>query len=318
MANKRKTSSKMARKAGRAFRGAARKLKKAINGPQLAEASALDMPAISAAQMLADPCNAALAPGCYRGDQGYKTRVVLNETLGTGTGISCVAIAYAPTSGNRYVLTTVAAGTLAAWTNLGVVSGAFFGSNASAVRSLGACVSTTPSAPNLATSGQVYTAVVPASALTLAGTDSPSGLSILCNQYGKVPIDTPVETKFVPASSDEDFATVGTNSDLSDNNVILQVYLGLPLNGTVGYGITVRYTNIVEWKPLTNLGFVSQSYLGNPSRNTIEHVKEALRKKDPHWYTNVGKMAYSVIRGYATGGALGATGAAMRGVSNLF
>jgi hypothetical protein len=119
-----------------------------------------------------------------------------------------------------------------------------------------------------------------------------------------------METKFVPSAADENYTLQGSLSDPSDLNCILQVFIGLP----AATGVVSRFTNIVEWKPLPNIGIVSESFLGNPSRNTIEHVKSALLKRNPGWWSNVGKTAYSVLRGYATGGTVGAMGAAMKAV----
>lgn len=299
-------------KVAKAGRGLVRKAKRAASGSAIAQMNQLDLPAIRAAQMLADPCNAALSPGCYRGDQGFKTRFVANFTVGSGAN-NTVLTAFIPGTSTLFTLTTATSGVAAAWVNAGTVGATFLAANATAIRSLGACTSVTPVAANLATSGQVYTALVPSSSLNLLGTDIADNVIQLCNKYGKVSIDTPMECKFIPAGADEDYTQPGVISDGSDTNVILMCFLGFPTST----GFIARLTNIVEWKPKPSLGIVTESYLGNPSKNTVEHVKETLRRKDPHWYTNVGKTAYSVLRGYATGGMAGAAGAAMRGVSNF-
>lgn len=293
-------------------RGVRRK-SKAARGFMDQVTSQLDAHAISAAEMLADPCNSTLAPGCYTGDQGFKTRLVRNIIAANGAGITSVAIAYIPGASVVWVNASAAPSGLTAWTNLGVIGGSYLSANASAVRSLGACLSTTPNAANLAVSGQVFTNIVPASSINFTTTDSMDNLAALCSSYGKVVIDSPIETKFVPSAADENYNTPGVVTDFGDSNVVLQVFVGLP----AATGLTCRLTNIVEWKPVNGLSLVTESFLGNPSRNTIEHVKEYMRKKNPKWFTNVGSMAYSVIRGYATGGTMGATAAAMRAVSNF-
>lgn len=308
----------MAKKVMKAIKKVVRKVKSGVktiaSNSTIAQARALDLPALKAERMLADPCNSELAPGCYRGDQGQKVRLVANFSEGTAAGITCVVLGFIPNSGTLFSLNVAASGTAAAYTNRGVVGNTFLTTNANAMRSLGACVSVTPNSANLSTSGQVYAANIPASALALlAATDSPDAVSQLCNQYGKIIIDGPMECKFVPSGADEDYTTPGQLGDASDTNVIVMVFVGLP----AASGINLRITNIVDWKPKSSLGIVTESFLGNPSRNTIEHVKQSLRSKNPHWYTNVGGMAYSVIRGYATGGMMGATGAAMRSVKNF-
>lgn len=300
-----RVAKKAVRAASRAFRPTQKITKQVVDS--------LDVHAISAMQMLADPCNAALAPGCYRGDQGFRTRLVRNLVLGNGAGITSVAIAFVPGNGTVWVNPSAAPSTLTAWTNLGVIGGTYLTTNASSMRSLGACCSSTPNAANLSVSGQIYTNIVPASSANLLATNSIDNLTALCSTYGKVTIDAPMETKFVPAAADEQYNVPGQVADLEDTNIILQVFTGLP----AATGVTTRFTDIVEWKPLNGLSLVTESFLGNPSRNTIEHVKEALRKKNPKWFTNIGALAYSVIRGYATGGSVGAIGAAAKGISNF-
>jgi hypothetical protein len=153
----------------------------------------------------------------------------------------------------------------------------------------------------------VYTGIVSQVALNLNVSDVPDQLIQLCNVSGKIGIDEPMECKWIPASNDEEYNIVGQQSDTSDSSVVLMLFVGYP----AASGFTVRATNIVEWKPKPNIGISTESYLGNPSRNTIEHVKTALLKRDKHWYTNVAKGAYSVLRGYLKGGYMGAASAAV-------
>lgn len=293
----------------------ARKVKRVVKtAAKVASAmSGLDAHAAKAATMLMDPCNAAISAACYRGDQGYKTRFVSNATFGGGAGITCVGVAFSPVQNIYWTIEVAGTATATAWSNRSGPGVPFLTANASAVRSLGACLSVTPVSANLAVAGQVYTTICPRSAINTASTATPDGLLSLCNKYGKIPIDQPIETKWLPAGSDEDYTVPGVDGDNSDSNIILMVFVGLP----AASGVVVRTTNIVEWKPLASLGIVSESYKGNPSVNTIEHVKQALDKKDPNWWSNVGKTAFSVIRGYTTGGMVGAAGAAMRGVKNF-
>lgn len=276
---------------------------------RVADAAILDQNAIAAAKMLEDPCNAQIGPACYRGDQGYRNRFVLNGTYGAGAGQTALALVFVPGDNQFYFIATVGSAAVSAWTLVPGPGASYLAANATGVRSLGACLSATPVAANLATSGQVYTSIVPKSAISLAASNTVDQVLQLCNKYGKVSIDTPMECKWMPASSDEDYVTPGAgNGDAQDTNCILMAFVGLP----AATGIVARFTNIVEWKPLPNLGITTESFLGNPSRNTIEHVKTHLIKRNPGWWTNVGSMAYSVLRGYATGGTIGAVGAAMK------
>lgn len=292
-----------------------KKVKRLATGAvRVAREVGLDFKAAQAASMLLDPCNATLSEACYRGDSGYRNRFVFQSSYGAGTGQTAVAIVFVP--GTNYIA-FIAATSSTTPTNWIINNGpgnTFLQANTGSIRSLGACVSTTPVAANLATSGQVYTSIVPVSALgniSVTGSTTVDALSQLCNRYGKVSIDTPMETKFIPGALDEQYATPQTiPTDVSDCNAILQVFIGLP----AATGVVCRFTNIIEWKPFANLGIVSESYMGNPSKNTIEHVKQALVKKNPNWWSNVGSMAYSVLRGYVTGGAVGAIGAAMKSV----
>lgn len=271
----------------------------------------LDDSAKKAAMMLADPCNAALGPACFRGDQGFKSRFVSNGTgLSAGTTVAG-AVALIPSSGQLLTIDWPAALTPTPWADNTVTYGPgrnFLFNNADGVRSLGACLSFAPLSANLSTSGVVYSGITSVASLGLTSNWTPPALAQLLPNFGKVTIDAPMECKFVPAGADEDYTTLGTPGDQSDNNAILFVFIGLP----AGSGMSLRATNIVEWKPKPNIGIASNSMLGNPSKNTVEHVKEFLRARDEHWYTNVGKTAFSVIRGYSVGGAIGAAGAAAK------
>lgn len=273
------------------------------------DAAVLDQHALAAARMLEDPCNASLAAACYRGDQGYKNRFVNTVAFGQSVGQTAVALAFVPGENQFYFIAAAGSGVSISWTAVAGPGATFLASNATAIRSLGACISATPVAANLATSGQVYSAIVTKSSLGLTGSSTVDQIIQLCNRYGKVTIDGPMETKFIPSASDEDYCSPGLgNNDATDTNCILMAFVGLP----AATGIVFRLTNIVEWKPRADLGIVTESYQGNPSRNTVEQVKSSLLKRKQDWWTNVGSMAYSVLRGYATGGSVGAIGAAMK------
>lgn len=289
----------------------ARKARRVVSTMASAATALLDRHARAAADMLLDPCNATIAPGCYRGDQGYKTRVVSTVTALNTASTTCAAVYYIPSSNQLFTFDVTGSFVSGTWVTRPAPGASYLTANANAQRSLGACVSVTPNSANLSTSGQVYTGLVTASTVNTGATITPDALITLCNKYGKISIDAPMETKFIPSAADENYSPPGTLSDASDNIAILMVFIGLP----AASGITLRVTNIVEWKPASNLGIASESFLGNPSRNTIEHVKQEIRARRPDFWTNVGRTAFSVMRGYATGGVMGAMGAAARGVS---
>jgi len=302
---------KLKQRVAKAARGVARKAKATVAGVRQA---ILDDKAVAAANMLMDPCNAKLSEACYRGDVGYKSRFVNNQSLGTGAGQTAAAIAFIPSNNTYAFVASTSSGISSTWTVVGGPGTGFLGGAASSIRSLGACVSATPISANLNTSGQVYTTICPVNSLpsnAASGTAvTIDNLLLLCNKYGKLSIDEPMETKFIPAAGDENYSpiTVAPPSDLSDNNCILMCFVGLP----PASGVICRLTNIIEWKPQPFTGISSESYQGNPSVNTIEHVKQALVRKDANWWSNIGKGAYSVVRGYVTGGMVGAMGAAMK------
>lgn len=241
----------------------------------------LDDSAQKAMAMLADPCNAALEPGCYRGDQGYKSRFVQNGSILFSAGIVAGAVAYIPGANLLYTIDWTSALAPTAWVNNSVSYAPgqpFIATNATALRSLGACVSCTPLSANLSTSGVVYSGIVTVQSLGIAATWTPQQLAQLVPNFGKVSIDTPMECKFVPSSSDEEYNRQGTLTDNTDSSAILFVFIGLP----AATGLSMRITQCCEWKPVANIGIASNSVLGNPSKNTIEHVKEALRARDAH------------------------------------
>jgi len=273
----------------------------------------LDPPAMKAAHMLIDPCNAALADSVMRGDQGYKARFSLAGGLLNAATTTSGAIAYIPGANIFYTIDWTVANAATAWANNTAVYAPglnFLTLNASAIRSVGACLSLTPLATNLATSGVVHSGIVPVSALGIGSSWTPAPLATLCNNFGKITIDGPMETKYIPSAADEEYLAPNTiiTGDVSDTSAILFVFVGFP----AGTGFSVRVTNIVEWKPLASVGIVSTSSRGNPSKNNIEHVKQALFAKDDAWYTNVGKTAFSVLRGFASGGVAGAVTSAFK------
>lgn len=302
----------MANKLTKAVRAAKKVGKKVIKGGMklLKEVGpALDEHAMKAAEMLVDPCNASLSDACYRGDQGFKNRFTSSAPSFLTAGIVSGVYVFVPGTNLVYTAEYTAANTPTLLSQFGGPGNVFLASNATGTRSLGACVSLSPLASNLATSGVIYTGVVPLSAINITVNQTPASLIPLCPNFGRLSIDQPMECKFVPLSADESYVTPSTNFDTTDQSAILIVITGLP----AGSGVNFRITNIIEWKAANSLGIASVSSAGNPSKNTIEHVKEFIRKRDPHWYTNVGKTAYNVLRGYSRGGMVGAiTGAFMK------
>lgn len=301
MANK--TTRKIKRAAKSVIRAGKRVVKKVFNKDTL---GCLDPPAQKAAKMLLDPCNAEIAPSCYRGHQGYKTRFVANLNTGGAAGQTAVVLVWNPSRNENYQFATADTSATVTYTpgsapNPGQ---AFIVANADSMRCLGACMSVCPIASVMNTSGFVHTGLV--SRKTLFDTSSTDGIIALLPQTAKVDPQYPMEVKFVPGAADELYSTVfqdaPTGQDESDALCLVMVLTGLP----AATGVRVRYTTIVEWVPNPNLGIPSTSQLGNPSVNTIEHVKQCLIASDPHWWTSIGKIVTRTTAGFASGGIPGA------------
>lgn len=301
----------MANKTTKAFRKVKRVAKKAVRAakPYLPKFSVkkglacLDTPAQKAAEMLLDPCNAELSPSAYRGDQGYKTRFVANGGIGSTAGATATAIIFTPGLGRIY-----SADGANSQSTISFVAGtfpnpgqSFLAANADSVRSLGACLSAYPNSSVMNTSGFVYTGIIPeSSALSATSVDA---LSQLCNKSARIQVAEPMEIKFIPGTVDEQYAPLGGSIQVdNDNMCIVMCFSGF----SAASGLRIRATNIVEWKPEPSLGIATTSQLSNPSSNTIEHVKQCLFEQDPHWYTSVGNVVKSTVKGYMSGGIAGA------------
>lgn len=309
MANK---ATKLVRSAKRSVKRAAKAAQKFLPKMSVKKGLAcLDVPAQKAAHMLMDPCNAELAPAVYRGDQGYKTRFVSNASIGQTANATCTAVIFTPSLSRIYSADAATSGAAVTWgtgsfPNPGQT---FLAANADSVRSCGACLTAYPTSATLSIQGFVYSGIVPESAALDA--TSIDGLIQLCNNSARVQLVEPMEIKFVPGAGDEVYNPVGGSIQVdNDNMCIVLCFTGLP----TASGIRVRATNIVEWKANPALGITTQSHLSTPSANTIEHVKRCLMEQDPHWYTNVGNIVKSTIKGYVSGGV---TGAVFGGLSSL-
>lgn len=263
----------------------------------------LDKAATGAAHMLLDPCNAELVPSVYKGDQGYKTRLVGNHTIGNSNTTAC-AIVWAPGSNVIYGVEAVGAASTISWVvgSAPAPGTAFLATNADAMRCLGACVSAYPVASTMNISGFCFTGLMPLRAVTDCTTID--AVTNLCNRSGRVQIAEPMETKFVPGLVDEGYIAPSgqVSQDTDDSMCIVMAFVGLPANT----GIRLRFTTIVEWKPNPLLGIATESHLSTPSTNTLEHVKKCLHDADTHWFSNVGKVAKSTLNGYVKGGVAGA------------
>lgn len=280
------------------------RLSKLVPNPNLSRSLAcLDEHAQKAALMLLDPCNAELAPAVYRGDQGYKTRFVSNGSIGTAPSSTACAIVFTPSLGRIYAVDAANSQSTITWTagSFPNPGQAFLAANADGMRSLGACISAFPSSSTMNTSGFVYCGLVTESAALSATTID--ALTQLCNRSARVQIAEPMETKFVPGAADEEYQYIGGSVQVdNDNTSIVMAFTGYP----AASGFRIRVTNVVEWKPEPSIGIATQSHLGNPSINTIEHVKKCLREADPHWFSNVGNIVKSTVKGYMSGGIAGA------------
>lgn len=254
--------------------------------------------------MVLDPCNSPIGPTAYRGKDGFITRVSGAKAIGDATAIAAL-VAYWPRYNRTFYfnLTSVTAGFAIDFYNASYGSegpgGAFFGTNASEVRPVAACLSSQFTGTELDRQGLLLTGVVPYKAV--AGNVTIDTLTQIMQQWQRVP-DSQVETKWIPSPSDEDYQAIPSTlpAIYGDDNIVLHVYRGFAAGKLQA---TARITGIFEWQPFYGLG------LSVPTPNTVdppaglERVRSTLASYGDWWLRTANRMemvaqsASQVVRG---------------------
>lgn len=248
----------------------------------------LDAAAFRYAQLLSDPCNAALVPSTYPGFSGIVQRFTSYVNIGTTGGATAGIFYYNPNSG-AYGINDVANGGVS--TTISYVWGAgspgysFLTANAKDCRTLSACVQIMPLASELNRSGYIAYGTMDGFALPVGGVISPSQLAANLTNVRRVPDDM-IEVKYVPGSGDEIYAPVTSVSPSENTSNLVVAFVGAPIS----VGFVAKITAVVEWTPQALDGTLSMAHIGTPSNNTTNQVKKYLYDIDPHWWTSAAKV----------------------------
>lgn len=238
------------------------------------------------ANQLIDPCNA-IPMSPYWGERGLVQRFVQDATYNVAGGHTCGFVVFTPGSNSVAVNTTLSPSTPIAPLFFTGPGSPFVGASASKIRSCGACITTVPSAVSVTNmTGELGMAIITANTLSTLGTYSVDGVFQLTN-VRKILQKTEFETKWFPGELDHTYAPVfntGPNtgtaslSDPSDQNSILVAYRGYP----PGAALSFRFTNIIEWTPVSSIGLsvTSASSVGAPYKAIAAKTHQA----DPSWW----------------------------------
>lgn len=235
-------------------------------------------------RMIMDPCNATITPTAYRGKDGFITRVAMNLAVNNGAASNAV-VAYWPRYNRVFLLSNNSTTTTFALDFYNAVDGApgpggaFFGTNASEVRPVAACLTSSYLGTELDRQGAVVEGILPYRAVS--GAVTIDGLCQTMQKWQRVP-DHAVETKWIPSPTNENYnqtpSTLPTVTE--DDNIIIQIFRGV----TVGkMNFTTRVVGVMEWQPFWGLG------LTNPTPNTddppagLEVIRSQLSKFGNWW-----------------------------------
>lgn len=271
---------------------------------------ALDVHAMAHARMLADPCNADLAPTVYTGDRGYMNRFVNNYSAGVTTGQTAWCIIVKP--GNQVAHlsadTTSATATILTYSTTNFAGNVFLAANSSKARTAGYCVDVRPfSSPNTVT-GTIHFGIVNAQSLAAGTSITYDNLTQYCTDSvsASQALMAPLSVKWSPGSFDDRYSPYGSLADDdSDRNVILIVGIGFP----AATGAQLRCVSIVEWAPLKGLGAVNDATSVRYSTFDKDAVLQYLKSKDSSWWWSIGTRGLRFIKAASTfyaGGAIGA------------
>lgn len=279
----------------------------------------LDLVAKSHAAMLHDPCNSDLTPSVYSGDRGYVNRFVFNNNLGTTAGTT--AWAYIIKPGNSISFNTdqpTSAATIAVGYANGYPGNVFLAANAAKHRCVALCTTIRPTAAPSSATGTIHFGIVNAASVANGTVVSVDSLVGLCSDSVSVSqaLMQPLEVKWSPGGFDDRYSptwTAGfTGDDDSDRNVLIVCGIGF----IAASGVQARTTAIQEWSPKQSLGITNDATSVSPSKCDKECVLRMLKAKDKSWWWSLGKKTFNfgkgVTKGYYTGGAIGALGAAVR------
>lgn len=237
----------------------------------------LDSAAQAYANLLRDPCNAALVPPIYPGGgAGFLFRGETFFSVGNGATETAGYLHWTPgyvNSSNSDLIVAATTTSNGVATNSASGNGpakAFLNSNVRGARCIAACLRITYPGAESGRSGRVHYGHSAGGAIDVGDSITPDGVAQLLVNYGRTPADT-IELYWKPDVADFEFndPSAASSATLKDRKSSLTVaWAGLP--ATVG--LTFHLTAVYEWQPTVSLGIGMNTKGKAVSKNTIDEV----------------------------------------------
>jgi len=279
----------------------------------------LDAAGAAHAQLLNDPCGAALTKPVYIGTgSGYLTRFTQDVTFTQDSGLLCFTPAGTGLLGNSGIIQAAGASSSAALVTNSAVTGPgvnFLAGVADQARPVAACIQVIYTGTELNRAGIINRAQF--TGADCAFLDSTTGLT-----FDSVASSFPVETrtpaerlevKWAPGMRDSDFTGLNVGTRVGDRGSIGVLWRGLGATSSIKLRITVVY----EWRPTAIEGVVAPVATGDSSHNTIGAVVNALFRSNPSWgfsdsMMKLGSRAFGVLAPMAADRFVPGSGALLR------
>jgi hypothetical protein len=272
-----------------------------------AQRTAIDMSGSSVLNnhwnMLRDPCSSAIGESAYRGAAGIPSRFTRTFAVNApgSTAFYYVGNPAALAATNNPVATSATAFTPVY--NQAGAGQTFIAANASAVRVIGYCLTVDYLGTELNRSGKLYTGCVPSKFVTGGVATTIDAIKSTLSDCTRTP-DHSLESKWFPGVQNEEYALY---SDIemvfsSGNNSLVVLAENMP----DGVQLEIKETIIVEWQPLTGLGFVAAPAVGGTNPVAAVERLHGLAHNDPSFFaafrtgasTAASKYAHAAGRGF--------------------
>lgn len=237
----------------------------------------LDSAALAYANLLRDPCNAALVQPIYPGGgAGFLFRGETFFTLGNGGTETAGYMHWTPgyvNSSNSEIVYGSTTSPTNGITNAGLANGpakTFLNNNVRAARCVAACLRITYPGAESSRAGRVHYGHTFGGSIDIGDVFTTDNVAQLLVNYGRTPTDT-IEMYWKPDVADFEFndPTAASSATIKDRKSAMTVaWAGLP----VGVGITFHLTAVYEWQPVVNLGIGTNTKGKAVSRNTFDEV----------------------------------------------
>lgn len=262
-------------------------------------ARTMDGPAQAYARLLADPCSGPIVHPVYPGgDAGLLFRAESFITFGAGATATAGVVHWVPgyvNSSSTELLqmdSTDGSTPGVAAINAGTPGKTFLAANARGARCIAACLKITYPGAESTRAGRIHYGHTAGGFIDSGASVTANGVANTLQNYGRTPTDT-VELVWKPSVADTEFNDPSevASAQIRDRKAGLTVaWSGLPVNT----GLTLHFTAVYEWMPLSGLGVANNSLGKAISRNSLDDVVDSLLARGFKFVQGVG-------HGYANG-----------------